>query len=259
MWRKWLWIPTKGLFSIIFGAAMIEVFHHFQLYPDRWCAELITTTPSKSQVELLFWSLAALLGAAGLSAEKWVPKVYASFSNRGKSPPSTGDPKENTYLGRHRDSEIDQAIFQMAHRSAWGRWFAAQHLANNGTAIDDKYLMMIATSLVVDEAVNGNLEIRGRPPNGTEYEVIPKEQWRLAHLEVKPDLRRIWGISAVPRADVDPNRIGRLLSYDSLIVNSHQFESLWSLSQKQTDAARKEFLKQARKKGADPVEIAKLS
>ena len=158
-----------------------------------------------------------------------------------------------------RDSELDMAILLMAHRSAWGRWFSAQILVCNGTPIREDYLMRMAVDQVVHEAVEGNLTIRGRLPSGTEYETIGSDVWRLAHLDVKPDTRRIWGISAIPRSDVDPERISRLLSYDSLIVDSRQFEKIWPLKQSVADAQRREFLKTARKNGVDPVEIAKLS
>ena len=158
-----------------------------------------------------------------------------------------------------RDTELDSAMFLMALRSAWGRWYSAQILAGNGTPIRDDHLMRMAADCVVHEAVEGNLVIRGRPASGTEYETIAPEVWRLAHLDVKPDPMKLWRISAIPRSDVNPERISRLLSYDSLIVDSRQFEGLWPAQEATADTQRRQFLQKARKIGADPAEIAKLS
>jgi hypothetical protein len=50
----------------------------------------------------------------------------------------------------------------------------------------------------------------------------------------------------------------RLLDYDSLIVNSRRFETLWPATDKEMDYKRKRLLKQAKRAGAAPTEIAKL-
>ena len=65
------------------------------------------------------------------------------------------------------DSELGSAIKMMAWASAWGKWFSAQLLANQDRPIDkegiDKQVMQIAATLVTDAAMDGKLEVRGRP------------------------------------------------------------------------------------------------
>jgi len=91
--------------------------------------------------------LSAIIGAAaGLAAyfEGWnwlaiffamlgafaaVGVLYLTFCNLwDRFSPSAHSLK---YL-RYRDSSLEDAIDGMAHHSAWGRWFAAQHLVNQG-------------------------------------------------------------------------------------------------------------------------------
>jgi hypothetical protein len=54
-------------------------------------------------------------------------------------------------------------------------------------------------------------------------------------------------------------RTAQLNAYDSIIVSGRQFEKLWPLKDERADALRKRNLKKAKKAGADPAEIAKLS
>lgn len=162
------------------------------------------------------------------------------------------------YLPRQY-TPVDLAIFQMARVSAWGKWYAAQHLAQAKMPIDEYHLMSTAASIVVNAALEGNLAIRGTLPNNAVSEEIPQDNWGWAYLNPTPDPVRIWKIDVVPCHGVDPNRISRLLSYDLLTVNARQFEDLWPLHDKLTDSARAVFLKQARQFGVDKAEIEKLS
>ena len=169
-----------------------------------------------------------------------------------------GDAEAGLQYLHDRDTQLDLAIYLMIQRSAWARWIAAQFLAGNGKPIDDKALLLNATSCVVHEAVEGALEIRGTLPTETESETIPRENWRLAYLDVVPNPRGIWAFPVKPRSDVDPDRIRRLLSYDSLIVDARQFEKIWPRRDKTTDAATLELLRKARKAGIAPHEIDRL-
>lgn len=163
----------------------------------------------------------------------------------------------------HRDSEMTHAIEGMAFRSAWGRWYPSQILAKDKNyLVQDKHnqdhLMMIATSVVTDAAVNGKLEIRGRPRNSRKYETIPREDWRLIFLHPEPDIRTIWQVAIRPRSDVSTERIAELLEYDSLIVDSEKFEKLWPRNEAATDALRLKNLQAAKENGNAQSEIDKL-
>jgi hypothetical protein len=169
---------------------------------------------------------------------------------------------------------LGSAIRSMAWASAWGKWYAAQHLAlNEHKSITDWELMGTATHLVLDAVVNGQLEVRGRRPEQLDYESIPATHWRSTAFHMVSDNATIWKLVLIPRggAEISPEgevighnkeateRTDKLNEYDSLIVNSRQFESLWPRKDKQTDAARKRFLKTAKNAGADANEITKLS
>jgi len=189
--------------------------------------------------------------------------------SRWRSRPASDD---LTYL-RDEDAELGGAVRDMAWHSAWGKWFAAQHLAlNEHKPIADRELMGIATSLVLDAVTNGQLEVRGRRPGQMDYVPIPQTHWRSTALHMIPDSRSLWKMILIPRGGAeiqpdgkvigrDPKSVARteeLAAYDSLIVKARQFEKLWPRKDKDTDAARKALLRKAKKARADPAEIKKL-
>jgi len=162
----------------------------------------------------------------------------------------------------------------MVWRSAWGKWYTAQSLANNAPKpVNEPLIMGTATHLVLDNLMNGQLQVRGRRPGQMDYESIPQTHWRSTALHMIPDSRSLWKMILIPRggAEILPNgtvigrdqnsiaRTDELAAYDSLIVNARQFEKLWPRKDKDTDAARKALLKKAKKAGANPAEIEKLS
>ena len=106
--------------------------------------------------------------------------------------------------------------------------------------------------------MNGELEIRGRPSDSKNYEVIAREDWRLAFLDPEPNPNSIWKMVVKPRTGESPDRIKRLLDYDSLIVDSTQFQELWPAQDAANDKARKELLKVAKISGVPQSEIEKL-
>jgi hypothetical protein len=65
--------------------------------------------------------------------------------------------------------------------------------------------------------------------------------------------------TVVGRDPAAVQRTDQLAVYDSLIVNSRQFEKLWPREDKEIDAVTQRLQKKAKKAGADPAEIAKLS
>ena len=172
------------------------------------------------------------------------------------------------------DSEPGSAIRDMVWRSAWGKWFAAQYLATNDHhAASEDHAIQIATHLVLGALTDGQLEVRGRRPGQLNYEPIPRTHWRSTALLMIKDDRTLWKMVLIPRggAEIRPDgavighdqsaiqRTDQLAAYDSLIVSARQFEKLWPRKDRKTDADRKRLLKTARKAGADPAEIKKLS
>jgi hypothetical protein len=54
-------------------------------------------------------------------------------------------------------------------------------------------------------------------------------------------------------------RTSLLADYDSLLIDAYQFESLWPRKSALADKKRRQFLRQARKRGLDHNEIQRLS
>jgi len=168
-------------------------------------------------------------------------------------------PSDRLAYLHYEESEIGSAIHDMVRRSAWGRWYAAQILANTQRSMEDRNLLNTASGLVLEALVNGQLQARGRHPGGIDYESISPEVWRLAALMPTPHPASLWTVKVIPRAGINPARIQTLLNYDSLIVNSRLFESLWPATDKDADKKRKQLLRKARKAGVDEAEIRRLS
>jgi hypothetical protein len=175
---------------------------------------------------------------------------------------------------RDEDSELGPAIRNMAWRSAWSKWYASQSLAtNNHRPADEAQIMNAAASNVRDALMDGKLEARGQRRGHMEYETIPRTHWRSSVPHMIKDNVTLWKMILIPTggAEFGPNgavtghdpaathRTEQLAAYDSLIINSRQFEKLWPRKDKDTDAARRRLLKTARKAGAAPAEIEKLS
>jgi hypothetical protein len=190
--------------------------------------------------------------------------------------PGRWRPKAEPALGylRDEDAELGGAIRDMVWCSAWGKWYTAQSLANSApNPVNEQFIMSTATHLVLDALTNGQLEVRGRRPGQMDYEPIPRTHWRSTALHMIPDNRSLWKMILIPRggAEITPEgsvigrdqdavqRTNQLTTYDSLIISARQFEKLWPLKHKPTDAARRVLLKKAKKAGADPAELAKLS
>jgi hypothetical protein len=157
------------------------------------------------------------------------------------------------------DEELGSAIKKMVWVSAWGKWFHAQLLANQNAPIDREILegqvMQAAASLVTDATMDGKLEVRGRPPNSITHESIPREAWRLVALHMQPDLRSLWRAMVIPRGGAEimdgklqtqpQSRVAHIFQYDSLIVDSRQFEELWPKKHPATDESRERLLQTA--------------
>jgi hypothetical protein len=175
----------------------------------------------------------------------------------------------------HRDSHLGSAIISMARQSAWGRWYAAQHLVNSGSPIRQQHLYQTAASQVMQSITDGDIEVRGRRPDPSQlnYEPIDRTHWQSSWLFATPDPVSLWKVVIGPRGGAEFDRDGAmvradnptaahrtsLLDYDSLIVDAYQFEKIWPRTKYLTDKRRRKFLRQARKRQLDKDEIQRLS
>lgn len=168
-------------------------------------------------------ALALMLGSAalGLGVAVAMPRIMEWFEIwRGVRRPRL------KYLSDTR-TELTTAVFHATLRSAWAKGFKNQGAANAAGPFDDGYVSRVLTSLITDAAMNGHLQVFGRPPSATAYVAIPADTWRLATLYVEDHPRTIYRVRAMARHNVDPARIADVLSYDSLVVDSVEFEALW--------------------------------
>ncbi len=208
-----------------------------------------------------------LVAIALLIAQLW---LYFTRSNGTDAAGNQSAPLQ--YL-RDTDSELGGAIRDMAWHSAWARWFAAQTLADTKRAIDEANLMQIVASLVGAALMDGKLTARGRKPGELNYTPVDQTHWRDTALNMMRDKTTLWRMKLHPKGGASigldgsaegldkaaTDRTNQLDGYDSLIVNSVEFEKLWPRKDKGDDSARRKLLKAAKKAGADPAEIKKLS
>jgi len=168
-------------------------------------------------------------------------------------------PKKLEYL-HYEDSELGGAIRDMATYSAWAKWFASQSLAvDNHKPCGASVMMFTASSIVHAALMNGKLVARGRPSGAIEYEKIPTEAWRLIAIHMRPHRASLWHGVVIPCSGVDNQRIAKFLDYDSIVVNSREFESIWRKRDLRYDRFRRKLLKKAKKVGADPEDIKYLN
>jgi hypothetical protein len=247
-----MWANTcSGLFGIGFGLALA----------------VIGLSPEYTWLQPWFLRGAMLSFTASVLCFLWPlwKRPFIRFAQRSRS---RSQPKP--YL-HDEDTELGAAIRDMATYSAWAKWFASQFLANNNhEPVSQTTLMNVASGIVLDALMDGKILARGRPKwiprtpwrrqpsDAIEYEDISKEAWRLVGIKMEPHPNSLWRAVLFPRWKVDPKRIKKLLDYDSVIVNSREFEKLWPRVDKFTDNARKKLLKKARKAGADPEYIERL-
>lgn len=156
----------------------------------------------------------------------------------------------------NEEAGLTTAVRDMATYSAWAKWYAAQSLAmNNHQLISQESLMRIAASEFRRALLDGKLNARGRPSNAIEYEPIPRDAWWLVYIEMVRDPATLWRAEIRPPVNVEPQRVSRLLNYDSIVVSAHDVEDLWPKTSWRYDRARKQLLKQAEKAGANPEHI----
>jgi hypothetical protein len=223
------WLGTCGFLLMMFGGYFI--YEHGNLYVG----------------------IPMLAGGLPLFVLPWAwDRVIARF----RADPL---PKKLKYL-HYEDSEIGGAIRDMASYSAWAKWFASQSLAvDNHRPTGASEMMFTASSIVHTALINGKLIARGRPSGAVEYEKIPTEAWRLIAIRMQPHPASLWHGVVIPYSGVDKERIAKLLDYDSIIVNSREFENLWRKRDPRYDRLRQKILKKAKKVGADPEHIKYLN
>lgn len=242
--KQWaIWGAAQTVLTVVFNTILKLADNAVIGWVDDQIGKALgLPTPSISAV--MSWAIPFAVAGLTLWAYHFT-QITRKDVNNTVSPPES-------YLS-DVDTEITTAIYCMAYFSSWAKWYASQFITNHEThrpaAVED--IINIVAYKVTQALMNGKLRARGRFPGNIEYEVIPKETWRLAALSMKRHPVTLWKATVIPRGDVDPVRIARICGYDSLVVNSSEFEALWPKSNRKTDAARMQILKKAAKEGAN--------
>ncbi|GEM_PF-2059320 len=171
-------------------------------------------------------------------------------------------------------TDLGSAIKMMAWYSAEGKWFAAQHLATTNRPIPEKDLMHWADMRVWQQLKDGELSARGQKLGELDYQPIPREHWHSTFPHMIPDDASLWRMILVPTGGIEfmpdgaainprdasaQQRTEKLSEYENIIIESRQFEALWPRKDRKIKKITNRFLKTAKKAGADPAEIEKLS
>src|SRR5260370_23662029 len=133
--------------------------------------------------------------------------------------------------------------------------------------------MQIASSIVPEKVVDGELEVRGRLPGEMDYNPIPRTYWRSSALTFIPHPASLWKLVIIPRggAEIEPDgnviarnpqaaaRTAHITNYDSLLVDGYQFEALWPRNELVADKARHRLIWRAGWRRLDKNEIRRLS
>jgi hypothetical protein len=213
---------------------------------------------------ICFWLFVAL---AAISAIIW---LYGLLHRRAKGartqqPATTAvNPPFNRPLQylNNRDEALSNAVKALAWNSAWGKWWQSQHLAmNDRRPVNEFTLMCTAAGQVTQKAMDGALEIRGRPPGKLDPEVISPDRWRLMFIAMDPDDAALWKATLSPKgtpSEAEKAEMALLLGYRDLMVDAHRFEEIWPRHDRVTDAHRDECLRKARALGVPEAEIDKL-
>jgi len=112
-------------------------------------------------------------------------------------------------------SDLGGAIIRMARSSSWGRLFAAQYLVDSGKPIDMGYLLQqIASHIVMNEVINGNLDVRGRLPGQMEFKNIPRTDWHSSAFYFLKDPVTIWRMHILPTGGASIDEDGTVMAHD---------------------------------------------
>jgi hypothetical protein len=171
-----------------------------------------------------------------------------------------------------KDSELSSAIREMVWYCAWAKWYAAQWLVNSGRPATEDKILPIATSNIAQNLIDGDIEVRRRLPGEMDYRPIPRTYWRSTVPHFIADPQSLWRMILIPKGGAEIARDGTitacnaaaegrtavLRNYDSLLVDAFQFEKVWPKRERNADKRRRQFLRQALRRGLDTNEILKL-
>jgi hypothetical protein len=138
---------------------------------------------------------------------------------------NTANSQENTYLQRASSAArfigVMEAIYWIAHDSAWGRWKEAQYRAS-GLAISEIFKLTTAEQFFRRSAENGEIIVKARLAKSVDYTSLDQHFWHSAYFDIKENVISIWATTIKARsAEI------QIPEYDAAIVERTRVEALW--------------------------------
>jgi hypothetical protein len=72
----------------------------------------------------------------------------------------------------------------------------------------------MASSIVMEKIIDGDLEVLGRQPGKMEYEPIPRTDWRSSALQFVKDPITLWRMIIVPRGGAEITHEGTVIAHN---------------------------------------------
>jgi len=167
---------------------------------------------------------------AATNKSYWV-EILQRWQARQNYNNSSPDPEIPLKYLEYPSTGISIALLVAVMESPWGKRCRGR---SDGTEAEKiGYAMGQALHFVQSAARNGDLEIRGQIPGTTKYEIIQPDTWAHAPLmvtgEFRPDIANPFKVEITAGNPPNPKlerALKKEMSYDSLDVNSRQFEAL---------------------------------
>lgn len=177
-------------------------------------------------------------------------------------PPDISQPQRDMNVIAQSVSDqlpLNRAAYLIAHRSAWGRDFAAEYLIrDNYSPTSEQNLMQNVAHLMTEAAMKGHIEIKGRKAGEIQFEPIYPDTWQLICLDIQPDNRTLWCVSIKYKGSPTKEQKDRMPQYESLSISESALRREWPEKDCKIDASTKKFLRKAKRLGVNQQEIDKL-
>jgi hypothetical protein len=176
--------------------------------------------------------------------ENWksIDRVWEKIAQDVKLP-KIGEMARGARLVEAGNRIVHDALFWLQDKSAWGRWYTAQALANNNEVLTEQRILHTAMSNIEEKARKGVITILGVAPGKLGYEPLSPELLQTrACLYLEEDPRTLWRVRLGPYSDAKAEIIAALPVYDWLAIDLEHVKRLWPETDQATDQATARLL-----------------
>jgi hypothetical protein len=244
-------MPPKALLSVAWAALygiLYWVLDHF-LYD--WFVQYLATTFDIKVANVIAsvsnYVIPALLSGAIIWGVYQLGRREIAGS-RGDSAQSVSD-----------QLPLNRAAYLIAHRSAWGRNFAAEYLIrDNCVPTSEQNLMQNVAYLLTEAAMKGHVEIKGQKVGEIQFDRIHPDTWQSICLDIQPDHKTLWRASIKYNSPLTKEQKDRVSQYNSLSISESALRREWPEKDRKIDVSTRRILRKARRFGINQHEIDKL-